>query len=69
MRIINFFKPWRYTVIRFVGTERSNCDSMIKVIQQPSVVPISYQTILVEKRYISTLIIKHKNKLTTNDKA
>lgn len=62
-KLFNIFRPWRYSVIRLVGTERQNCDAMTKLISQPWIKPVSYSCTLVEKRYISTLIIKHKNTL------
>lgn len=54
------FKPWKYSVIRFIGTERSNCDEMVKYINHPYIVPISYSAVQVDKRFIGTLIFKHK---------
>jgi hypothetical protein len=59
-----WFKPWKLTVIRFVGTERECANSMVQWLNRPYVKPISYTVTSVttkgKTRYIGTLIYKHK---------
>jgi len=55
-----YFRPWKWAVIRFVGTERQNSDYLVGFIRDNRIKPVSYSSTLVDKRYIGVLIYKHK---------
>jgi hypothetical protein len=62
-KIVLFFKPWKLSVHRFIGTERANCDRMVLFISSPYIKPISYSNTLVDAkkhRNVGILIYKHK---------